>query len=426
MCVRIVQPLRDGAVAALWGGLATAAIGDQLYTVALSWIAVAVFGTAAGYLSALQAVVVLATALLSGRWADRQEHRPVMIAADLVRAAVLVVVVAAWAMLGRPPAWGLVLAVVVLAAGQAMFRPALQAILPELVPSPDLLPATNALLDTTERIARLLGPGVVALLAASLPMMHFLSLDAATFVVSAIAVLLIGRIRRFVPVRMDPRGDRLLASMARGFRAMWQHRLLAYVLVTSSITNGAWYASMFLGLPLMIDRFGIVGPGGTGLGAYGLVISCYGSTNLLATLVVGNRGLPSRPARLLCSGNLIFGIGILLLGGAMLLPIPAVTRLPCLLATAAFAAIGGPMSDITTATLRQTLLPRGDIAAAMRAYMVMNNVGLLAAMLIAPRAMDEFGIASVIAASGAIVAVISVTGLLRLGRETLPAEVLGQ
>ena len=46
--MRILQPLRDGAVAALWGGLATAAIGDQLYTVALSWIAVAVFGTAAG------------------------------------------------------------------------------------------------------------------------------------------------------------------------------------------------------------------------------------------------------------------------------------------------------------------------------------------------------------------------------------------
>jgi len=93
--VRILQPLRDGAVAALWGGLATAAIGDQLYTVALSWIAVAVFGTAAGYLAALQAIVVLLTALLCGSWADRQKHRPVMIAADLARAAVLMLVVVA-------------------------------------------------------------------------------------------------------------------------------------------------------------------------------------------------------------------------------------------------------------------------------------------------------------------------------------------
>jgi hypothetical protein len=416
--VRILYPLRDGAVAALWGGLATAAIGDQLYAVALSWIAVAVFGTAAGYLGAMQAVVVLTTALLCGRWADRQAHRRVMIVADLARAAVLVLVVTAWAMLGHPPAWGLVLAVLVLAAGQAFFSPALQAILPELVQTPSMLPATNALLDTTERIARLLGPGLVALLAASLPMMHFLSLDAATFLVSALALVLISRLRRFAPAPTHARDERILGSMARGFRAMWQHRLLAYVLLNTGVGNGAWYTAMFLGLPLMINQFGIVGPGGTGLGAYGLVISCYGSTNLLTTLVVGGRGIPSRPARLMCSGNVVFGIGILLLGSVMLLPLPMAARLLCLMATAAFAAIGGPMSDITIATLRQTLLLRGDIAPAMRAYMVMNNVGLLAAMLIAPPALDRFGIAPVIAACGGIVAIAGTTGLVWLAQGT--------
>jgi DHA3 family macrolide efflux protein-like MFS transporter len=414
--VRILQPLRDGAVAALWGGLATAAIGDQLYAVALSWIAVAVFGTAAGYLGALQAIIVLATALLCGRWADRQEHRPVMIAADLARAAVLILVVAVWAMLGHPPAWGLILAVLVLAAGQAFFRPALQAILPELMQTPALLPATNALLDTTDRIARLLGPGLVAMLAASLPMMHFLSLDAAAFLLSASALVLIGRLRRLAPTLTHAQDEHILGSIVRGFRAMWQHRLLAYVLFNTGVTNGTWYAAMFLGLPLMINAYGIVGPGGTGLGTYGLVISCYGSTNLLATLVVGGRELPSRPARLMCSGNVIFGSGVFLLGGVMLVPLPVAARLPCLLMIAAFAAIGGPMSDITIATLRQTLLLRGDIAPAMRAYMVMNNVGLLIAMLIAPRALDAFGTAPVIAACGAIVAVVGVTGLLRLAQ----------
>ena len=113
---------------------------------------------------------------------------------------------------------------------------------------------------------------------------------------------------------------------------------------------------------------------------------------------------------------MVFGFGILLLGAVMLLPLPLSARLPCLMATAAFAAVGGPMSDITIATLRQTLLRRGDIAPAMRAYMVMNNVGLLAAMLIAPRLLDAFGIACVIVACGFIVAVIGLTGLLRLAQ----------
>jgi MFS family permease len=75
----------DGAVTTLWAGLATAAIGDQLYAVALSWIAVGAFGMAAGYLTAIQSLVVLVTALLCGRRADRQEHRRMMIAADLTR-----------------------------------------------------------------------------------------------------------------------------------------------------------------------------------------------------------------------------------------------------------------------------------------------------------------------------------------------------
>jgi hypothetical protein len=206
---------------------------------------------------------------------------------------------------------------------------------------------------------------------------------------------------------------------------MWQHRLLAYVLLNTGVTNGTWYAVMFLALPLLISQLGIVGPGGTGLGAYGLVISCYGSTNLLTTLVVGSRAIPSRPARLMCGGNIIFGGGIVLLGGAMLLPLPGAMRLPGLIAAAAFAAIGGPMSDITIATLRQTLLARSDIAPAMRAYLVMNNLGLLVAMLVAPRALDAFGIAPVIVACGAIVAIAGIVGYVRLAHELPQAAMAG-
>ncbi len=414
--MRILQPLRDRAILALWTGLATSAIGDQLYTVTLGWVAVAVFGAAAGYLTALQAVVVLVTALLCGEWADRREHRSVMIAADVTRAVVLLLLVAAWMVRGDPPAWGLVLAVVVLAAGQTLFRPALQAILPELVPTPVLLPATNALLDSTDRIARLLGPGLIALLAGLLPIMHFLSLDAATFLVSALAIVLIGRLRRFAPLPPGPGNRPIFASIALGFRAMWGQRLLAYVLATSGVINGIWYAVMFLALPLLIDRTGIVGPGGTGLSAYGLVISCYGSTNLLATLIVGGRGLPARPGCLMCGGNTVFGSGVLLLGVVVLLPLPPTLRLPALMATAALAAIGGPMSDIPIATLRQTLLRRADIAPAMRAYMVVNNLGLVLAMVLAPRAIEHFGVAAVAIAGGAMVAALGLFGMVQLGR----------
>jgi MFS transporter, DHA3 family, macrolide efflux protein len=397
-------------VAALWVGLATAAIGDQLYAVALSWIAVGLFGAAAGYLTALQAVAVLATAMFGGHWADRREHRRMMIGADLARAAVLILVVAVWATLDRPPAWGLVLAVLVIAAGHALFSPALQAIVPDLVSTPALLPATNALLDATDSIARLLGPGIVTLLAASLPMMHFFTLDAAAFVVSAVAVLIIGRTRNFAPVVPPVREQRFLDSMVRGFRAMWRQRLLSYVLLSSGVLNGVWFGTIFLGLPLFIERNVIVGTGGKGLAVYGLVMSCYGSTNLLASLIVGGRALPARPAWLLGGGNLVFSMGIVLLGAVMLdLAQPA--GVPWLMAAAALAAFGRPMGAITTATLRQTLLPRRDVAAATRATMVVTNVGMLVVMLLMPPAVDAYGIAPVVIAGGSVIAGISIAGL---------------
>src|SRR5271156_7007181 len=94
--MRLLRPLRDAPIALLWVGLATSAVGDQLYAVVLTWIAVAVFGAAAGYLTALQAAVILLTALGSGRWADRRPHRSVMIGADLSRPTGLLVVVGAW------------------------------------------------------------------------------------------------------------------------------------------------------------------------------------------------------------------------------------------------------------------------------------------------------------------------------------------
>jgi hypothetical protein len=412
--MRLLRPLRDVPIALLWGGLATSAVGDQLYAVVLSWIAVAVFGAAAGYLTALQAAIVLLTALGSGRWADRRAHRSVMIGADLARAAVLLVVVVAWLAVGHPVAWSLVLAVLVLAVGQALFRPALQATLPGLVADRTLLPATNGLLDSTDRLARLVGPGLVALLAVWLPQAHFLTLDAATFLASATAVGLIGRLRPLPRIAPDA-AESFGAAIARGFRAMRAHALLGYVLGATFVINGAWYAVMFLGLPLVIEHFGVRGPGNSGLGAYGLVISAYGCTNLLATVVVGSRTLPVRPGMLMFSGTVTVGAGILLLGTVMALPVPPAARLPCLMAAAGTAGIGGPMSDITIATLRQTLLATADMAAAMRAYMAMTNLGVLAAMLMAPALFHNVGTAGTVALCGTAMLLTGVTGMLRLG-----------
>ncbi|HTW29566.1 MAG TPA: MFS transporter [Acetobacteraceae bacterium] len=411
--MRLLSPLRDGAVALLWGALSLSALGDQLYTVALTWIAVQVFGAAAGYLNALGAACVLLTALLAGHWADGWEQRRAMIGADLVRAAVLAVVVAAWAAIGHPPATGLIIAVAVLAGGQAVFRPALQRLLPALTPDREMLPAANALFDATDRIARLLGPGLVGLLAAFLPAMHFLSLDAASFVLSAAALLAIGRLRALPALRRAGVDGRGLRGIGRGFAVLHRHRLLGFCLWTGGVVIGTWFAAFFLALPLLIARHGIEGPGGSGLGAYGLVLSAYGCTNLLSNLAIGGRQLPAHPAPLIFTGTVVLGTGTLVVALAAALPVPPGWLLPALVLGAGVSAIGGPMEDIPLAVLRQTELPLGDVPAAMRAVLVVNNAGLLVAMAVAPPLLQMLPLGVVVAGCALAMIAVGVAGFIR-------------
>ena len=400
----LLQPLRQGPMALLWGGLALSAIGDQAYNVAFAWIAAEAFGRDAGFLVAVGPLAQLGMLVLGGGAADGLPPGHAMVWADLARAAALLGVVAAWSMTGHPPPAALVVAVAVLGIGMAVFRPALQAVLPALLPEHGLLPAANALLDATERLARLAGPALAGALSAVVPLRHLLTVDAVTFLASAAAVWAVGRRRPVPPVRAGRVGG-ALTGIVQGVRAVRGHPVLGYVLHTTGVLNGAWYATYFLLLPLAVQAAGL------SLASYGLVISAYGCTNLVANLVVGSRPVPERPGRMVFAGNVCLGLGILGVGVAAALP--GAWLLPVAMASSGLAAVGGPMQDITVAVLRQTALPRADVPAGTRAMMAGSQAGLLAALVLAPGLLAVLPLAGVIGLCGAAILGIGVVGLLR-------------
>lgn len=408
----LLRPLRQRSMALLWGGLALSSIGDQAYGVAFTWIAVEAFGPAAGWLVALGPLALVLTVMFGGRIADGWPPLRAMLGADMLRAAVLLGVVLAWSATGGPSPAALVVAVVVLGAGQAVFRPALQAVIPALVADPSALPAANALLDATERIARLVGPALVGALVTVLPIRHMLTVDAASFLASAAALLAIQRHSR-LPATGPASPGSVLASMLHGIRVVRRHRLLGYVLAATSVLNGAWYAVFFLILPLMVARNGLVGPGGTGVAAYGAVISAYGCTNLLANLVIGSRPMPAKPGRQIFIGNLIMGVGIGGLAVIEAVGLPQTALLPAYAAIAAFCAVGGPMQDIPVTVLMQTALPRPDIQAATRAFIAANQGGLLFGLVIAPALLGLLPLSAVVTLCGAPIIIFGVVGLCR-------------
>jgi hypothetical protein len=115
------------------------------------------------------------------------------------------------------------------------------------------------------------------------------------------------------------------------------------------------------------------------------------------------------------AGGLLGGFGTLLLGIAGR-ALPAPWQLPAFCAAAAIGAIGGPMQDIAVVTLHQTELPRADIAAAMRSFVVMNSVGLLLTLAAAPSVFDAVGVPQAVVLCGLIYAATGVAGLVRFGR----------
>ncbi|MDO9036458.1 MAG: hypothetical protein Q7U51_14805 [Methanoregula sp.] len=218
MTLPLLRPLRERKLALLWGGLAGSAIGDELFRVVLGYVAVRALGEAAGYLAVVQAAATLLVLLLGARALDRAAPLGVMLGADLLRAVALGGLCAVWVGDAIPPAWALFAVILALGAGLAAFRPAMQAALPVLAGDRALLPAANALMDTTERLARLVGPGLLALSAGVLSEVAFVGLNGVTFLLSALAVGLILRTGRVAPAGVG--GESLWATAWRGVRAV--------------------------------------------------------------------------------------------------------------------------------------------------------------------------------------------------------------
>ena len=134
-------------------------------------------------------VPTIAFLLIGGVVSDRYDRRLVMAWADGSRA-VAVGALAALIFTGTLQFWQLVAVVAFYGIGTAFFMPAFEAIVPDLIPKPEL-PAANALDQFVRPIAlRLVGPvagGALVALSAGLAF----TMDAASFAVSLAAVLAI-------------------------------------------------------------------------------------------------------------------------------------------------------------------------------------------------------------------------------------------
>ncbi|MFD0633814.1 MFS transporter [Catenulispora yoronensis] len=208
----------------LWIGETVSQFGTQVSILAMPLVAVVTLKSGAGVVGVLVAMefaAFLLVGLPAGAWVDRWRRRPVMIAADVVRFALLASVpVAAWA--GVLTIWQLYAVALFQGVATVFFDVAYQSYLPSLLGSGELVEG-NSKLQGSASVAQTAGPGFAGYLVQALTAPTAVAVNALGFLASAVGI---GAIRKAEPTPERPEHPRLRAEIVEGLRVVLRHPIL--------------------------------------------------------------------------------------------------------------------------------------------------------------------------------------------------------
>ena len=286
----VLRPLAIRDFALLWAGMSVSLLGDGIYFVAIAW-QVYELSNAPTALSVVGVAWTLPNVLLllvGGVLSDRFDRRRLMIVSDVVRG-LAIGTIAVLSLSGALELWHLLVLVAIYGAGEALFIPAFQAIVPDIVPQEHLVQANS--LDTLMRplAVQLGGPALGGLAIAGFGTGIAFALDAATFAVSATCLALMRS--RPLPLKENAIGIRsALREVGEGFAFVRAHRWLWGTLAAAGLSLLLYYGPMEVLLPFVIKNE--LGGSSTD---FGLALAAVGVGAIAAALVMGQRPMPRRP-----------------------------------------------------------------------------------------------------------------------------------
>lgn len=268
--------------------ISTSELGAAFHYIALMWTAL----TAGGPLGVMavrlaDSVPALVFGLHGGLAADRWSRKRIMIGADVARGLVLVPVAAA-ALTGHLPLWGLVLAAFLLETAASYFEPAYGSLLPSLVDRANVQ-AANGLVRASADALSVGGWALAAALLAFVPVSAFFAVTALTFFASAALLAGIAP-RRGAPSHAEP------PRIREGFAALRPLPALALAVATVgvavTITAGTWIA----GVPELVRSELARGPGGFSIVMVGYAVGSIAAGAWLARRPVKAKAVGSMAA----------------------------------------------------------------------------------------------------------------------------------
>ncbi|MDC8013554.1 MFS transporter [Tahibacter soli] len=392
-------PLRQTTFAVLWVATVLGNTGTFMRDVASAWLMTGLSPspTAVALVQTAAALPVFLLAIPAGVLADILDRRRFLIFSQLWLAAVSATLFALAAS-GRLTVEALIALTFAGGIGAALSAPSWQAIVPELVPRPELKSAV-ALNSLGVNIARAIGPA-----AGGLALAHFgagvvYGADVASYVVVIAALVWWRRPRRGA----DDLSERFVGAFRAGLRYARNSRELHVVLLRAAMFF-AFASSAWALLPLVARQML-----GGGAGFYGVLLGAVG-----IGAIAGAIGLPRLRAKLDADGLMLAAslVAAGVLGALASSP-------PQWLAIALLFALGVAwiVALTTLAGVTQSVLPNWVRGRGLAIYLMVFNGAMAAGSLVWGLVAQRCGLAATLLIGGAGLALAA----LALHRVALPA-----
>jgi MFS family permease len=379
----------------LWTADSVSNLADGVLKVALPLIALG-YTRSPGQIAGLSfafSLPWLLFALPAGALVDRADRLHALLAANAVRAVILIPVVAA---LAFHKGEILALYAVAFCAGSAetVYGTAAQSIVPQLV-AREKLPRANGRLFAAELAANeFLGPPLAGLLVAA----------GATFALASPLGLWIIALGAALTLRGDfrvrnPERRTLRAEVAEGLRFVWHNQLLRTVAMMTAAYNFATSAMLAV---LVIYAVGAGSAMGLSQQAYGLLLAAIAAGSVAGAFIA------EPVARRLGRTR---ALALAIPGGALLVSIPAITTNPYLIGAGFF--LGGnavTIWNVVTVSLRQRLTPDRLLGRVNSAYRLLAWGVMPLGAVVAGTLAQLVGVRAVFAITAAVVLTM-LTGL---------------
>ena len=362
----------NGAFVRVWTAASISIFGSLITRIALPLVAILTLNAGpieVAVLRSMDLVAALIVGLVAGAWVDRLRRRPVLIWADLGRAALLSAIPISF-VLGTLALWQLLAVAGLTAVLTTFFDAADNAYLPTIVERERLLEANSAL-AASGSVAEFAGFGISGILVQLLTGPITIVINAVTYLVSAALLLTV----RHTEAPPPPREDRepVLEEIRHGIRLVRHDpvlRAFAGAQMLMSMLWGIFGATWFL---FAIDELG-VSPA-----LVGIVAGVGGASSFIGAIVA------TRSTRRWGIGPVAIAAMLLAALGNLFIPLaPAgmpLIAVACLVAQQLIADSAITVYDVTETSVRQALVADRELGRVASTFQVLSAGAQLVATI---------------------------------------------